>query len=77
MRELKDILLSADDKNRLLVETCTEGSRLKADFGFTSVTMLYLVIAMEETFSIRFENVSMADFQTVGDVIDYVEARLQ
>ena len=51
--------------------------RLTADLGFTSVSMLYMVIAIEEEFDIRFENVGAADFDTLGEVIDYIEAKLQ
>ena len=74
---LKDILLMADDKNLKLIETCTEDSKLATDLGLSSVGMLYLVIAVEEAFSIRFENVGMADFQTVKDVVDYIEGKLK
>ena len=74
---LREILLAADDRNRDVVAACTEASRLTADLGFTSVSMLYMVIAIEEEFDIRFENVGAADFDTLGEVIDYIEAKLQ
>lgn len=54
----------------------TEQSRLMDDLGFSSVDMLYLIIATEESFGIRFENVGIADVKTVGLVADYIEARL-
>ncbi|MBQ9414243.1 MAG: hypothetical protein IJU16_03855 [Clostridia bacterium] len=76
VERLKDILLSADDKNREAVEACTEASNLATDLGFSSISMLYMVIAIEESFGIRFEDVGMADFQTLGDVIDYIESKL-
>ena len=75
--QLKDILLSADERNQSVVETCTESSRLMADFGFSSVSMLYMVIAIEEVFNIRFDDVGVSDFETLGDVIDYIEGKLQ
>ena len=34
-----------------------------------------MIIAIEEDFSIRFENVAMGDFNTVADVINYIEAK--
>ncbi len=74
---LREILLAADDRNRDVVAACTEDSRLVADLGFTSVSMLYMVIAIEEEFNIRFENVGVADFNTLGEVIDYIEAQLK
>ena len=74
---LKDILLSTDERKRDVIDQCTEASNLVADFGFSSVSMLYMVIAIEEEFGIRFGNVGASDFKTLGDVVDYIEARLK
>lgn len=74
--KLKDILLFADDKNRDVIENCTESSKLITDLGFSSVSILYMVIAIEESFGFQFDNVSMNDFETLGDVIDYIEKKL-
>ena len=74
---LRDILLAADDRNVEALASCTEQSRLMADLGFSSVSMLYMVIAIEERFHIRFDdNVGAADFATLGDVVDYIEKKL-
>lgn len=75
--KLRDILLSTDDRNRDALASCTEQSRLKSDLGFSSVSMLYMVIAIEEEFKIRFDNVGSSDFDTLGDVINYIEAKLK
>lgn len=77
IEQLKDILLSADERNSDVIQSATEASRLMADFGFSSVSMLYMVIAIEEVFNIQFDNVSMSDFDTLGDVVDYIEAKLK
>ena len=37
--------------------------------------MLYIVIAIEEMFNIRMDDVSFGDFRTVGDVADYIEKK--
>ena len=74
---LKDILLSTDERKRDVIAGCTEASSLVADLGFSSVSMLYMVIAIEEEFDIRFGNVGASDFKTLGDVVDYIEARLK
>ena len=74
---LKDILLVSDDKNRAVVAGCTEESNLVTDLGLSSVGLLYVVIAVEEAFDIRFENVGTADFVTVKNVIDYIEEKLK
>ena len=75
--QLKEILLSADDRAQSAVTAATEDTKLQTELGLTSVSMLYLVIAIEEEFGIRFEGVSASDFRTFGDVIDYVEKKLQ
>ena len=75
--KLKEILLAADDRNRDKVLACTEDSRLVADLGFSSVSMLYMVIAIEEEMNIRFDNVGASDFETLGDVVTYIEAKLK
>ena len=77
IEKLKEILLAADDRNRDKVAACTEESRLVADLGFSSVSMLYMVIAIEEEMNIRFDNVGASDFETLGDVVNYIEAKLK
>ena len=77
LERLKDILLMADDKNVKLIENCSESSNLITDLGLSSVGMLYMVIAIEESFNIRFDNVGIADFETVKSVVDYIEEKLK
>lgn len=50
-----------------------EKTDLRTGLGLNSIGMLYMIIAIEESFSIRFENVAMGDFNTVGDVVDFIE----
>ncbi len=76
VEKLKDILLATDDRKRDAVAACTEASSLTYDLGFSSIGMLYMVIAIEEEFGIRFDGVGAADFRTLGDVVDYLEAKL-
>ena len=75
--KLKDILLFADDKNRDKIENCTESTKIVTELGFNSVNVLYMVIAIEESFGIVFDNVSMNDFGTIGDVVTYIEEKLR
>ncbi len=74
--ELKDILIAEDERNRDVIASCTEETELVEGLGLNSVGILYLVISIEETFQIRFDNVGIADFKTVGDVMDYIEQRV-
>lgn len=55
----------------------SDSLNLSTDIGLSSVGVLYVVIAIEEFFSIRFDNVGFADFKTVGDVVDYIEAKIK
>ncbi|MBE6625255.1 MAG: hypothetical protein E7622_06385 [Ruminococcaceae bacterium] len=53
----------------------SEKTDLRTGLGLNSIGMLYMIIAIEESFSIRFENVAMGDFNTVGDVVDFIEGK--
>ena len=75
--KLKEILLFADDKNRDKIEQCDENTKLVTELGFNSISVLYMVIAIEESFGIVFGDVTMNDFGTIGDVISYIEAKLK
>ena len=71
--ELKSILIAAGENDPAMAEECTEDTNLFTDLGLNSVGVLYIVIAIEETFNIRFVDVNMSSFDTVGSVIDYIE----
>ena len=75
--KLKDILLFADEKNRSIIDSCTESTKLATELGFNSVSVLYMVIAIEESFGIVFDNVTANDFDTIGDVVTYIENKLK
>ena len=73
--KLKNILISADDKYSSMVDTIYDSTSLINELGLTSVGMLYLVIVIENTFSIQFENVGIDDFKTFGDIVNYIESK--
>ena len=72
--KLKEILIFADNNNRDKIDTCTENTKLVTELGFNSVSVLYMVIAIEESFGVVFDNATIGDFETIGDVITYIEA---
>ena len=76
VEKLREILVATDSRGQDALKNVTEETNLFTDLGLTSVSMLYMVIAIEEDFNIRFENVGAADFRTLGDVVDYIEARV-
>ncbi len=75
LEKLQEIMISINDSEREKIEKTTEESRLVEDIGLNSVGMLYLVIILEESFKIKFDEVGTATFETVGMVVDYIEAR--
>ena len=77
LEKLQEIMISINDSEREKIEATTESSRLIEDVGLNSVGMLYLVIVLEESFQIKFEDVGTATFATIGEVIDYIEARMK
>ena len=54
----------------------TEDSTLKNDLGMTSISLLYMAMATEEEFEIKFCNDDFATLITVGDVIRCIEKKL-
>ena len=76
LEKLQEIMVSINENEREKMESTTEESRLIEDVGLNSVGMLYLVIVIEESFQIKFEDVGTATFNTIGNVIDYIEERM-
>ena len=74
--KLADVMHMAMPSLQLNDSDFSESLNLVTDIGLSSVGVLYVVIAIEEFFSIRFNNVGFADFKTVGDVIDFIEKQL-
>ena len=54
----------------------TESSSLLGDLGMTSISLLYMAMATEEEFGIKFQNEDFATLVTVGDVIACIEQKL-
>ena len=63
-------LITSNDANSI-----SENADLRTDLGLSSIGMLYLIIAIEQKFNVTFENVSMGDFETVKDVVDFIEKK--
>ena len=74
--KLAEIMKLAMPSLELTDDTLNESANLAADLGLSSVGVLYVVIGIEELFNIRFDDVGFGDFVTVGDVIDYIEKKV-
>ena len=53
----------------------TRESSLREDIGINSIGLLYMAMAVEEEFGIKFTNDDFAAMQTVADVIACVESK--
>ena len=76
IEKLKDVLKMAVGNSNYDESKYDESSNLTTDLGLNSVGMLYSVIAIEEFFGIQFDDVGFGEFQTVGDVINYIENKV-
>lgn len=70
--KLKSILAMVKGMDVKEVE-CDETTHLLTGLGLNSIGMLYMVISIENQFQINFGNINIAEFDTVGKVIDYLE----
>lgn len=74
--KLGEIFKMASGDESFDLSKCDDSTNLVTDLGLNSVGILYVVIAIEEFFNIRFDDVGAADFVTVGDVINYIEKKV-
>ena len=54
----------------------TPDTSLQKDLGISSIGMLYMAMALEEEFSIKFSNEDLMKLCTVADVIACIEGKL-
>ena len=52
----------------------TEESRIKEDLGADSLDVLQLLMTIEETYGIVIPDERLAEFKTVGDIVEYLES---
>lgn len=48
---------------------------LREDIGINSIGLLYMAMAVEEEFGVKFRNEDFASIQTVADVIAFIESK--
>ena len=53
-----------------------ESSELVSDLGLNSFEMINLIIAFEERLGIEIEDDELPEFETVGDIVGYLEERV-
>ena len=69
-------VFSAVFEDQIDAAAITEQTTLLKDLGMTSISLLYMAMATEEEFDIKFQNEDFATLRTVGDVIACVEGKL-
>ena len=69
--EVKDILI---EQLYLKDVEVTRESRIKADLGADSLDILQLLMTIQEKKGIVIPDEALATFDTVGDVVDYLES---
>ncbi len=57
------------------VNDVTPETSLREDLGINSIGLLYMAMAVEEEFDIKFKNEDFAAIQTVADVIACIESK--
>ena len=72
--ELKEIVLDYLGDDDIEV---SEDSVLTDDLGLTSLDLISIVGDVEDSFDISVEDEAMESIETVGDVLDYIEGRLE
>lgn len=55
----------------------TTDTKLKGDLIMDSLDGVELVMALEEKFGVEIPNEDMANLETVGDIITYIDKKLQ
>ena len=75
LRKLKEIFRTALPDKADIMESVDMDSDLRTQVGLNSIGMICMVIMIEETFSVQFDDVGFNDFVTVRDVVDYIRSR--
>lgn len=63
-------------EDEIAPEAVNEKATLLGDLGMNSISLLYMAMATEEEFGIKFCNEDFAKLSTVGDVIACIESKL-
>jgi len=63
-------------EGEISTENLSLDSDLREDVGINSIGMLYMAMALEEQYSIKFSNDDFLNIVTIKDVIDCIEGKL-
>lgn len=57
-------------------DAITEQTRLIEDLELNSIGLLYMALAVEENFGVKFNNDDFVNIRTVQDVLDKIEGKI-
>ena len=57
-------------------DAITENTCLIEDLEFNSIGLLYMALAVEENFGVKFNNDDFVNIRTVQDVLDKIEGKI-
>ena len=63
-------------EGELDISNATAESNLREDVGINSVGLLYMAMALEEEFSIKFSSDDFAQITTIGDGVAVIEKKV-
>lgn len=72
MEQLKKIFTTVIDEEKNF-DNITENTNIITDLGVNSVGLIYLLMAIEESYDIDMSDVTFKTFTNVGDVIEYIK----
>ena len=69
--KLREIISGIDDS--VDAAALTRETKLKDEMGMSSISLLYMAVAIEDEFGVNFSNANLGELETIGDVIDAIE----
>ena len=73
LTKIQEIIRNYKDDDSVVI---TEDTKLTTELGLSSIDFLSLFIEIEDEYGVKIPDQQMAAFQTVGDVIAYLEGQL-
>ena len=64
-----------EPENKALLNGSNDSLSLFEDLGIDSLTMMEIVMAVEESTGISFKNEELRDIQTLGDVKNFIDSK--
>lgn len=82
IQEIEPIVLGIIDRHlepeqREVFKNADDGTRLYEDLGLDSLTMLEIIMLVEQTLEISIDNEELRDLRTIGDVKEFLDAKVR